>query len=97
MPQVLCRGEFQIDRLGLKNHSNPSANLIRLLGGVKTRNQCAAARRQHERGKNPEQCCLAAAVRAKQPKDFARCYIERNAFECRALAIAVAYIFNTYC
>src|SRR5438270_1595301 len=94
MPEVLCRGKFQINRLGLEYHTDPSANFVGLLRRVKTRYQCAAAAGQHERGKNPEQRRLSAAVRAKQPKDFASRYVKRNPFESRALAITVAYVLH---
>ena len=94
MPQILVRGELRIDALSLEYDANVPAKGARLADGVKSRDRRCAGGRHHERGENPEQGSLAASVGAEQSKEFSGPNVERDAFEGRAILIAMDEISN---
>src|SRR4051794_8310524 len=96
MLQVFSRGQFDINACRLKNHADVVANCIGFARGVVSADSRRAGSRQHERGKNAEQRCLAAAIRAEQPKNFRRSDVKRNSVQCRAFTIRMTQSLNLY-
>src|SRR5580704_6062476 len=94
MPEVLVRGELLVDALRLKDHSDLVPQSGWLLRGVATHNGGAAGGGKHQRGKDPEEGGLAAAVRAQQAKQFGGADVERNAVESGTVAVAMHQILD---
>ena len=89
VPQVLVRGQLRINALGLKHDADLTSQAGRVLRRIASHHQGAAAGRNHQGGENSEQRGLAAAVRAKQAKQFRRAHVERNSIQRRAVLVAM--------
>ena len=76
MPEVFGCGQFDVNALGLEDHSDAAADFIRLPGRIETCNQRSASGWQHQRRKDSEQRCLSAAVRPKQGKNLAGTHVK---------------------
>ena len=94
MPEIFCRGQLDIDALGLKDYANSATDLIRLPGSVKSADEGATGGRQHQCGENTEQRGFSTAVRAEQGKYLSWIDGEGNAIKSLALSVIVAKIFH---
>ena len=94
MPEIFIGGEFRVDALGLENDADVAAKCFGLANRVQASDHGTAGSRHHERGKNAEQSCLAAAVRAKETEEFGRADVERDAVERDAILVAMHQVAN---
>src|ERR1019366_5508426 len=63
MPQILVGSELKIDALRLKHHSDLPPQARRFLRSVAAHDGRTPSARNHQRGKNPKQRSLPAAIR----------------------------------
>jgi hypothetical protein len=94
MPQIFVGGEFGVNALGLKDDSDMAAQGSGLADGVEAGDGGAARSRNHESGKNAEQCGLAAAVRAEESEEFSGLNVEGDAIESGATLVKMHEVAN---
>jgi hypothetical protein len=89
MPKILVGRELEVDALRLKDHADLPPHARRLLRRVAAHDGGAAGGRNHQRGKNPEERGLAAAIRTEQAEQLRRTHVERNSVQSGAVLIAM--------
>src|SRR5712671_715022 len=94
MPEVLISGELRIDALRLKYYPNLPTHLGRVLRRIASHHERATGAGNHQRGKNPEERRLPAAVRTQKAKQFRRTHLERNSIEGGAVLVSMDKILN---
>ena len=97
VPKVLGHREFVVEAGRLKDDPESPSDLAAAGHYILAGNRDLAAGRDCKRGKDPEQRCLAAAVRAKDPKHCAARYLQIDAGQCRAITVVVGQAFNCNC
>src|SRR3979409_6363 len=94
MPKILIRGELPIDALRLKYYPNLPTHLGGVLRCIASHHERATGAGNHQRGKNPEERCLTAAVRTQQAKQLRRTYLERDSIESGTVLVSMNKILN---
>jgi hypothetical protein len=94
MPKIFVGGQLYIDARRLEDDADVAAQSSGLANSVESGDGGAAGRGNHERGKDPEQRRLAAAIRAEQSEQFGRPDLERNAIQGGAVLVAMDEIAN---
>src|ERR1700682_117322 len=81
MPEILIGGELPIDALRLEYHSNLPTYLGGVLCRIASHHERTTGAGYHQRGKNPEERRLSAAIRTQQAKQLRRTHLERNSIQ----------------
>jgi len=92
--QVFADGQGLVERFVLKHRPDPSPNGPRLPGRVEAKDPRPSLRRRHERGQDPKERRLAAAVGAEQAVERARGHLERNVLQRPVCPVAVGHALN---
>src|SRR5437879_5956362 len=97
MVEVFGCGKFYVNTLCLKDDADLATNGVGTGCDICIHDGGASAAGEHQRGKNPEERCLAATVGAEQSEDLRRAYFKRNRVQGRAVVISVSYLRNLNC
>ena len=93
MPQVLRRRKLYVDALGLEDHANLTAHIVRITGDVKSHDGSAPSDRNHQSGEDAKQRRFPAAIRPQQSEKFGAPNIEGHTVQSRAVTIPMHDIF----
>ena len=94
VPKVLVCGEFWVVALRLEYDADMTPESGWVSGGVKSLDNRAPARRQHECRENSEQGCFSAAIRAEKPKKLSIPDLEGDAVQGSAILITMDKVLD---
>ena len=94
MDKVLSGRQSPVEALILKNNTDLTAHFQWVLDGIDSENPRLASYRRQQSRENPKQSRLAAAVRAKQTKDFAGLDDKAYTLQRAPLAVAIGEILH---
>ena len=94
MPQVFRGRQLHINTLRLKNHTDVTANGIRISSDINVQNGRPATKRNHQCGENSKEGSLAAAVWAQKAEQFGCLHVKRDAIQSGTFTVAVNQVLN---